>query len=258
MREFASMAARAMSCIVLLIALADAPVAAEPSPEQVAAIKANCRSDYMSYCWSVPRGGPEAAQCLKQNLAKLSPACQQAVKAATATAAPPSAPAPAKQESGPAPLAEPSPEPAATTAAPASPKAPPSVEEPKPESSTTATSEPAAQAPPAPKAAAKVPAKPAAPAPSAATPSTPPAQAKTEQPPAEQPSAEGAATEAGPVIIGVIPPRKKLMIFKSCRRDLDAFCAGVSYGEGRQLHCLFSNQASLSPDCQGALAKLTR
>ena len=66
------------------------------------------------------------------------------------------------------------------------------------------------------------------------------------------------STEAGPVIIGVIPPRKKLMIFKSCRRDLDAFCAGVSYGEGRQLHCLFSNQASLSPDCQGALAKLTR
>ena len=82
------MAARAMACIVLLIALAEAPVAAEPSPEQVAAIKANCRSDYMSYCWSVPRGGSEAAQCLKQNLAKLSPACQQAVKAATTTAAP--------------------------------------------------------------------------------------------------------------------------------------------------------------------------
>ena len=38
MREFASTAARAMSCIVLLIALADAPVAAEPSAEQVAAI----------------------------------------------------------------------------------------------------------------------------------------------------------------------------------------------------------------------------
>jgi hypothetical protein len=44
-------------------------VGAEPTAEQVAAIKANCRSDYMSYCWSVPRGGPEAAQCLKQNLA---------------------------------------------------------------------------------------------------------------------------------------------------------------------------------------------
>jgi Cysteine rich repeat len=60
-----------------------------------------------------------------------------------------------------------------------------------------------------------------------------------------------------PVIIGVIPPRKKLMIVKNCRKDLDAYCAGVDYGEGRQLHCLLSNKASLSPGCQGALAKLT-
>ena len=58
------------------------------------------------------------------------------------------------------------------------------------------------------------------------------------------------------MIVGVIPPRKKLMVFKNCRKDLDAYCPGVSYGEGRQLQCLFSNKASLSPDCQGALARL--
>jgi hypothetical protein len=32
--------------------------------------------------------------------------------------------------------------------------------------------------------------------------------------------------------------------------------ANLSYGDGRQL--LESNKASLSPDCQGALAKLSR
>jgi hypothetical protein len=249
-----------MSCIVLLIALAGAPVAAEPTPEQVAAIKANCRSDYMSYCWSVPRGGSEAAQCLKQNLAKLSPACQQAVKAATATATPPSAPAPVKQESAPAPKTEPSSEPTATTAAPAAPQAQPSIEEPKPDASATAKPAPSAEPAPARKAAAQAPTESAAIKPAAAAPSTscPPAQAKTEQRAEVQPVAEAAATEAAPVIVGVIPPRKKLMIFKNCRKDLDACCADVSYGEGRQLHCLFSNKASLSPDCQGALAKLTR
>ena len=49
---------------------------------------------------------------------------------------------------------------------------------------------------------------------------------------------------------------RKLMVFRSCRKDLDAYCAGVEYGDGRQLRCLESNKASLSPDCQGALAKL--
>ena len=93
MRAIASTLAPPLGALILLL-LCAGPVAAEPTEEQKAAIKSNCRSDYMSYCWSVPRGGSEAAQCLKQNLAELSPGCQQAVKAATATAAaPPSAPA---------------------------------------------------------------------------------------------------------------------------------------------------------------------
>src|ERR1700756_5670792 len=83
---------------VCIIALASAllgvgqAAAQQPSQDQIAAIKSNCRSDYMSYCSSVPRGGSQALQCLKGNLAKLSSACQQAVKATTASATPPSAP----------------------------------------------------------------------------------------------------------------------------------------------------------------------
>jgi hypothetical protein len=63
---------------------------------------------------------------------------------------------------------------------------------------------------------------------------------------------------AAPPSLGFIPPRKKIMIFRNCRKDLETYCADVSYGEGRQLGCLESNKASLSPDCQGALAKLAQ
>jgi hypothetical protein len=55
---------------------------AAPSQEQVAAVKSNCRSDFMAKCRGVPRGGTEAFQCLKRNHASLSAPCQQAVKAA--------------------------------------------------------------------------------------------------------------------------------------------------------------------------------
>jgi hypothetical protein len=64
--EFARTAS--LVAIFLLLSCGASQVAAEPSEAQIAAIKANCRSDYMSYCWSVPRGGPEAAQCLKKRI----------------------------------------------------------------------------------------------------------------------------------------------------------------------------------------------
>ena len=48
------------------------------------------------------------------------------------------------------------------------------------------------------------------------------------------------------------------MILRNCRQDIETHCPDVSYGEGRQLHCLLNNKVSLSADCQGALAKLTR
>jgi len=56
---------------------------AAPTQAQQDAIRSSCQSDYRSYCASVPTGGSAALQCLEQNVAKLSSACQSAVKAAT-------------------------------------------------------------------------------------------------------------------------------------------------------------------------------
>ena len=95
-------------CIALLMvagAGSDA-FAQRPSQAQINAMRQSCRSDYMAHCSSVPTGGAPALNCLKQNLANLSPGCQTAVKAitpesppaTTSTASPsqaaPAAPAP--------------------------------------------------------------------------------------------------------------------------------------------------------------------
>lgn len=77
-------------------AAAAAPKAAaakEPSSAELSAIKSACRADYPKVCAGVPTGGAPALQCLEKNKAKLSPACEKAVSAAsggggTAAAAP--------------------------------------------------------------------------------------------------------------------------------------------------------------------------
>lgn len=55
----------------------------QPSSAQLAAIKSACRGDYPKVCASVPPGGAPALECLETNKAKVSPACAQAVSAAT-------------------------------------------------------------------------------------------------------------------------------------------------------------------------------
>jgi hypothetical protein len=77
-------------------AAAAAAPAAAPSAQQKAAVRASCRSDFMSHCSGVQPGGAEALQCLKRNEAQLSAACRSAVAAiggGTAATAPPGAPA---------------------------------------------------------------------------------------------------------------------------------------------------------------------
>lgn len=65
----------------------------QPSSAQLAAIKSSCRGDYPKVCASVPPGGTAALECLEKNKAKVSPACEKAVSAATgAGAAAPTAP----------------------------------------------------------------------------------------------------------------------------------------------------------------------
>ncbi|MCP1784151.1 cysteine rich repeat-containing protein [Bradyrhizobium japonicum] len=67
-------------------AAAAAPKAAaskQPSSTQIAAVKSACRADYPKVCASVPPGGAPALECLEKNKAKVSPACEKAVSAAT-------------------------------------------------------------------------------------------------------------------------------------------------------------------------------
>jgi hypothetical protein len=71
-------------------AAANAP-AKKPSSAQVAAIRSACRSDYQKVCAGVPTGGAPALQCLENNKSKVSPACEQAVNAASGDGAAPAA-----------------------------------------------------------------------------------------------------------------------------------------------------------------------
>ena len=93
---------------------APAAAPAAPTAQQKAAIRASCRSDFMSHCSGVQPGGAEALQCLKRNEAQLSAACRSAVAAiggAGAAAAPSGAPgaaaAPAVAPIGPMPMLRP-------------------------------------------------------------------------------------------------------------------------------------------------------
>jgi hypothetical protein len=90
--------------------------AQQPSQAQASAIRQACRADYQAHCASVPTGGSEALNCLKENAASLSSPCQRAVAAVGGTK--PSA-------QGRAPAAAPAtPPPAPSAAAPAAPATP--------------------------------------------------------------------------------------------------------------------------------------
>jgi hypothetical protein len=79
-------------------------LAQQPTQAQVAAIRSSCKADFKAYCASTPQGGMAALSCLQQNVAKLSPPCQQAVTAANAPAnAPTGAATPAPVPSQPPP-----------------------------------------------------------------------------------------------------------------------------------------------------------
>ena len=89
-----------------------------PTEAQRAAIKSECRSDYMAHCSSVPPGGAASLQCLQKNISSLSSSCQTAVRAVEAPAAPRAESAPAAPKAAstsPAATAKP----ATATAAPA-------------------------------------------------------------------------------------------------------------------------------------------
>ncbi len=95
-----------LAALALLVGgpLVASSIAAQPTSAQQQAIKASCQSDFRANCSGVSPGGSAALQCLEQNVAKLSAACQQAVNAVSggAAAAPPPAPAAAPATAAPA------------------------------------------------------------------------------------------------------------------------------------------------------------
>jgi len=239
---------RAALYVALLIAglfgSAGIAVAQEPTPDQQSAIRSNCRSDFMANCSGVPRGGKEAMQCLKDNVAKLSSGCQQAVRAVMPAPAPkPSAPVTATPAApaAPPPAAMPAAPVAATPAAPAAPAAPAT------STATQAAAKPAAPVALTPPAAAAKPAavKPAAPAAPAKSAAKPPASAPV-------------PAVAAPALIVVAPRQVFVLVRTKCRAEYRAYCSNVDIGGGRVVACLQSNAAPLSPTCQSGLAELGR
>lgn len=72
--------ARAILIILgLCLVFMAGPAAAQLSLEQQSTIRRSCRFDFMSNCFGILPGGREALQCLQRNVAKLSPACQNAL-----------------------------------------------------------------------------------------------------------------------------------------------------------------------------------
>jgi hypothetical protein len=66
-------------------------VAQAPSQAQRDAIKAQCRSDYIAHCSSIPPGGEASLQCLQKNMASLSAGCAGAIRAVQTLAVAPKA-----------------------------------------------------------------------------------------------------------------------------------------------------------------------
>jgi hypothetical protein len=76
---------------LLLLPLAVVAAAQQPSQAQANAIRQSCRSDYQSFCSSVPTGGQASLQCLQSHMSQLSPPCQSAVGGSGAASANPPA-----------------------------------------------------------------------------------------------------------------------------------------------------------------------
>jgi outer membrane biosynthesis protein TonB len=238
----------ALALIAVCSPASNPVLAQQPTQQQIDAIRSNCRSDFLSNCSGVPRGGPEAVRCLKDHLAKLSPGCNAAVSAITPATAPK--------------VAAPTPAPAAPAAAAAAPAAPPA---PAPAAAATPAAPPAPAAPatppPAQPSTASAPAAP----PPATTKKVPPAPPKAAQPAAPQPNRAAAATApaappapapaAQPSLLPLPPlaPRVRLMIVRTCSAEHRALCANVPPGGGGNDECLAEHGEALSPRCRDAI-----
>jgi hypothetical protein len=253
-----------------------------PTEAQRAAIKSECRSDYIAHCSSIPPGGAPALQCLQKNMSSLAPGCASAVRAVEAPAEPK---AESKPESRPdaapaATEAKPAQEPATAPAAAPAAKAAASSPATKPSSAQISAIRSACRSD-YPRVCAGVPTG-GAPAlqcleknkskvsagcqqavdaasgggaaatgtAAAASPNTAPSTAST------APSAAPAAAPEAALVLRPMRPREVLFVLRSaCGGDVRALCPGVEPGGGRIIECLATQAASLSPACKDVLGQ---
>jgi hypothetical protein len=261
-----------------LLALSLDPAASQqPTQAQRDAIRASCRSDFMTNCANVTPGGKEALECLLRNQAKLSPACNSAVSAiaahAPAAQSPaPSAPAPAAAEPAP-------PKPAASSSGEPAPKAEATqeaqlksvrqsctlndfmahcswIKPSNPELVLCLQSNASDLSPPCQAALQGLP-PPAAQAPSAAPERKPTAEKPSKKTTASREPAPPAPASAPPAASAARPSdAQRAAIRAACRSDFMANCSGVQPGGAAALQCLQSNAAKLSASCQSAVAAI--
>jgi len=268
---------RRAATILLSVAAATVVIASPafsqgPTDAQRAAIKSQCRSDYIAHCSSITPGGAAALQCLQKNMASLSGGCQSAVRAVEASV----------EKSEPKAETTPDAKPEAAPAAAAAPAA-------KSTATTTTAAKPAASAMPSkpsdariaairsscrsdyPKVCAGVPtggapalqcleknksklsagcAQAVAAAGGGAAAPTAAAASGTEA------AASSGTAAAPPLVLRPMRPREVLFVVRSaCGADVRALCAGIDPGGGRIIECLATQAASLSPDCRSVLGR---
>ncbi len=276
-----------VSMAAAAFAMAQPAFSQGPTDAQRAAIKSQCRSDYIAHCSSITPGGAAALQCLQKNMASLSGGCQSAVRAVEASVeksepkadAKPDATTKTETTTESKPDSKPEAAPATATAKPTA----------EPAATTTTAAKPAASAMPNkpsdaqiaairsscrsdyPKVCAGVPtggapalqcleknksklsagcAQAVAAAGGGAAAPTAAAASGTEA------AASPGTAAAPPLVLRPMRPREVLFVVRSaCGADVRALCAGIDPGGGRIIECLATQSASLSPDCRSVLGQ---
>jgi len=276
-----------VSVVAAAFAMAQPAFSQGPTDAQRAAIKSQCRSDYIAHCSSITPGGAAALQCLQKNMASLSGSCQSAVRAVEASVeksepkadAKPDATTKTETTTESKPDSKPEAAPATATAKPTA----------EPAATTTTAAKPAASAMPNkpsdaqiaairsscrsdyPKVCAGVPtggapalqcleknksklsagcAQAVAAAGGGAAAPTAAAASGTEA------AASPGTAAAPPLVLRPMRPREVLFVVRSaCGADVRALCAGIDPGGGRIIECLATQSASLSPDCRSVLGQ---
>ena len=232
---------------VLLLALGfgfAGGAAAAPTEAQQSAIRASCQSDYRAHCASVSPGGAAALQCLQQNLASLSPACQSAVNAASGGVTTQGAPA----QTAPAEATQPTTTQPTTTQATTTP----------PASGQPASGEPAT--PPQPTEAQLTALRSACPRDYGTYCGNVPAggaaalQCLQQNVASLSPNCKAAVGAISPPPPPAKPTEAQLTAIRAaCPRDYGTYCGDVPAGGAPALQCLQKNVASLSPSCKSAV-----